>query len=62
MRTGSNRLIAATNFAKAAGTGLNFWMVHREGRELWYYIGTRDQYAGLDRSKSFTVGTRTLQF
>lgn len=42
--------------------GLHFWMVHREGNEIWYYIGTREQYAALDRNRPFQVGSKTLQF
>ena len=42
--------------------GLNVWLIRREGHELWYYIGTQEQYAALDLSRNLRVGGKTVQF
>lgn len=41
--------------------GLYYWMIHRDEREIWYYIGTYEQYAGLDRNRPHNVGRRVIQ-
>jgi hypothetical protein len=42
--------------------GLCYWLVRRSDRELWYYIGTREQFASLDRTAVHDVNGRRFQF
>jgi hypothetical protein len=46
----------------ANADSMHYWMIRRETKEVWYYIGTRQQYAVLDRGVVHQVGERTFQF
>jgi len=41
--------------------GLHYWMVRRESKAIWYYIGTRKQYAAVSGNLAQYLGPERTQ-
>lgn len=41
--------------------GINYWVVRRDESAILYYIGSKQQYVSLDRTRPHSVGNRVIQ-